>query len=715
MPNYVSPGVYVVEKDVSDYPPTLNSSVVGIVGFAEKGPIAGLDGNRATLITSQENLIKTFGRPTELVPGQGLEGALEILESTNQVYFVRVADASALEASASVRTGACPRVWINPSAGVDQYIGSYSPSTATGASSYSYAIGVSAYDNTGTKVFDSPHTDNVIYPTIASGATLAVKHENAIVSIGRILGNNKNLAVAKTAAFTTSGVFPLINIHAGSAAYLTVATYRLDNVTPAGWVGVSGLLTTSANTLEPIAGSLSATTTSGTTFLNVKYNVKSLYPGAGYNLSTLANGEIVGNSFEVDDNKENAFVTINDRGVAAESFTVNLNNKAFVETAIGTTVLTAKSEYVYGTLVSGVIDVTPDLVTANSFSSTLGDLIGGAGDSNGTSIANPRFIKLIEGTYSLAGGNSGFPLVGDAMDTAVIGSVRVDGGKTGIEALDDDTLDISIAIAPGVGFSESDAIQNALITKAESTQAFLAVVSPPFAEVTSVQDALNWHNGISTVRTTAINSSYASIYWPWVKVFSVADGKDIWMAPEIFAARQMAYTDAVSDPWFAPAGYVRGRLTKPLDTELQLNQGDRDALYGPGNAINPIVKFPQQGIVIFGQRTAQRTPSALDRVNIRRMMIVIRKMILAATRRLVFEPNDPITWARVEEILNPALDDIKLRRGITEFKVVCDNTTNTPVRVDRNEMWTKVIIKPTKTAEVIVFELNLTNQSASVS
>ena len=136
-------------------------------------------------------------------------------------------------------------------------------------------------------------------------------------------------------------------------------------------------------------------------------------------------------------------------------------------------------------------------------------------------------------------------------------------------------------------------------------------------------------------------------------------------------------------------------------------------MYSGGNVINPVVNFPQNGIAIFGQRTTQRQPSALDRINVRRMMIYIKKQILASTQRLVFEPNDPITWARVQDLLNPMFNDIASRRGITQFKVICDSSTNTPIRIDRNEMWCKVLIKPTKTAEMVVFELNLTSQSAT--
>ena len=283
-----------------------------------------------------------------------------------------------------------------------------------------------------------------------------------------------------------------------------------------------------------------------------------------------------------------------------------------------------------------------------------------------------------------------------------------------MQALDDPTLNVAIALVPGI---QAQTVQNALITMAETTQNFLALVSPPVA-VGTVQDAIDWSNGKSSStggsRTAPINSSYAAIYWPWVKVFSTFDGLDRWYDPAIFGARQMAFTDAVADSWFAPAGFRRGRLTKPTEVEVKLNQGDRDSLYSGGNVVNPVVSFPQQGITIFGQRTTQRSATALDRINIRRLMIYIRKVILAATQRFVFEPNDEFTWSQIEGVLNPFLDDIRRRRGITEFRVVCDSSVNTPFRIDRNELWTKVLIKPTKTAEILIFEINLTNQSAQL-
>mgnify|MGYP003648696441 FL=1 len=279
-----------------------------------------------------------------------------------------------------------------------------------------------------------------------------------------------------------------------------------------------------------------------------------------------------------------------------------------------------------------------------------------------------------------------------------------------MQAFTDDALGISIALVPGI---QTQTVQNNLVTLAETSQNFMALLSCPEA-IGGAQAAIQFVNGLGSGRTTPLNSSYAAIYYPHLKVFSTYDGKDRFYDPAIYAARQFAFTDKSSETWFAPAGLERGRLTKPTDVEVPLSQGDRDALYGGGNVVNPIVKFPQDGIMIFGQRTTQRAATVLDRVNVRRLMIEIRKQLLAGGRAYTFEPNDEFTYAAIQAHLTADLDDIKRRRGIQEFKVICDETTNTAVRVDRNELWCKILVKPTKTAEIIVFEVNLTNQSAKI-
>ena len=731
MPNFVSPGVYVIEKDLSDYPAQVNSSVVGIVGFASRGPIAGLNQQKATLITSPSQLIDTFGEPSEAIKGQALEGALEILEATTSMRFIRCADAAALEASAAVTIGGCPAMVISGT-----HLEPLSPAGYTAATAKAAGLGMSSigsldaqtssvkfvittYDNTRTKT-----VDNKTY-TIPPGTVQLSSTEgaNSIQGLKKILGgamdSNRVGAFALENAANVSSF--LVGAAPGQSATVAAKMYILkdDGTT---WTEVNGLYPVDGLGVSAAAATAVGTTVvaSGTSVAEtaVTYLAKSLWPGAGYNAGIKKDGTTSGVSFEVGINGGDVMSEqVNNLGSAAESFKAGMVSSAFLEDSIGTNYDNRTSEYITANFASGQYDDTIPVTQLTNFVKPLSNMVGDAititGSHGGATAAtqNPMFVKLVQGTYNLAGGNNGVPATANEVVTAVVGAVRTDGGKTGIEALDDPVLNISIALAPGPGVGDNQSIQNALVTKAEATTDFLALISPPF-NVGTPGDAIEWSNGFSDTRTVAVNSSYAALYWPWLKVFQTFDGKDRWLAPEIYGARQIGVTDNVSDPWFAPAGFVRGRLTKATDVEVILNQGDRDSMYSGGNCLNPIVNFPQNGIAIFGQRTTQRQPTALDRINVRRMMIYIKKVLLASTQRLVFEPNDPITWARVEDLCNPLLDDISRRRGIPQFKVVCDSSTNTPIRIDRNEMWTKIMIKPTKTAEMVIFELNLTSQSA---
>ena len=731
MPNFVSPGVYVIEKDVSDYPVTINSSVVGIVGFASRGPIAGLNQEKATLITSPQQLVDTFGDPSEDIKGQALEGALEILETTNSMRFVRCADGG-VDASATVSIGGCPAFAVsgrsdNPvmPIGIAQGTANVGMSAIGSADTTTSNVRftITAYDNARTKTIDAK-VYSVPSGTIALSAT---EGATTIAALKKVLGGA--LDADKIGAFadanTTTASSFIIGQAAGSGATISIKSEvyndagswtELNMLAPINNEGASGTATGD--------GTVSGTSVDTT---SVSYFVESLWPGAGYNAGTKSDGSTSGVSFEVDANGGEVTVEqVNNLGTAAESFKAGALSSAFLEDTIGTTYDGRTSNYVLANFASGNFATTTGnnalgVTALTSYEKPLTSLVGtaltinGAGGSEAAGGAvDPRFVKLIQGTYNLAGGSNGIPAAAAGVATAIIGAVESDGGKTGIEALDDPVLNISIGLAPGPNVGNLQSVQNALVTKAEGTTDFLALLSPPYA-IGTPGDAINWSNGFSSERTAAVNSSYAAIYWPWLKVFQPFDAKDRWLAPEIYGARQITYTDNVSDPWFAPAGFVRGRLTKPTDVEVILNQGDRDSMYSGGNCLNPIVNFPQNGIAIFGQRTSQRQPTALDRINVRRMMIYIKKQILASTQRLVFEPNDPITWERVVTLIQPMLADISMRRGITQFKVICDETTNTPVRVDRNEMWCKVLIKPTKTAEMVVFELNLTNQSATLT
>jgi phage tail sheath protein FI len=652
-----SPSVVVLENDVSIYTPNINSSVVGLVGFANKGPL-----NEATLVTSQENLVRLFGKPDTTMQGQGLEGALEILEATNQLYYVRAIDSSATTAyaSAAVGVGASPAVKV----------AGYTPSTDTSSIYYSIT------NNAGTTTL----TGIVNFASSTNFKTAATIIENAfnpdVVSDQNVFAYIEGTDIYLASKFAGSG-----------------ATFRASSV---------GMTFDELTVLGAAAGSTNADkTASGYTASNVDLVARSNYPGTGYNLTTLRDGSTQGISVEINNISTRDQVVINSDGAQVEAFNnteLSPSGITSVEFILNDDLDNNQSEYVYVELEKdGDAYAAPNQFGATA---TAAGFVDNAG--TGTAAGTPRFLKVIEGTYGLANGESGA-----ANTSSIIGTAA---GKTGMYALDDDALNISIAAAPGI---YDDAVQNALVSLAETSKNFLALVSPPVA-LGEVQDAIQWMNGQDpTARESALNSSYAAVYWPWVQVFNAFAGAEQWYDPAIFAARQCVFTDAVSEPWFAPAGFRRGRLTKPTNTEIKLNQGDRDALYS--NSINPISNDPTTGITIFGQRTTQRAPTALDRVNVRRLMIYIRKVLLELGKPFQFEPNDQFTWELVEDSINPFLDDLLARRAILEGAVKCDSTTNTPARVDRNELWCSVTIKPTKAAETIVFEVNLTSQSATIN
>jgi len=654
-----SPSVVVLENDISIFTPNIDSSVVGIVGFANKGPI-----NKPTLITSQENLIRKFGKPDTTLQGQAIEGALEILEATNQLYFVRgiAPTAVAAYASATVPLGTPPAVQVSG------YTPSINPSTIT------YTI-----------------TDNAGVTTETGSASLVSSvTNNTRAKIFEAAFNPNVLGDQDVYAFVEGSNVFLASKYAGSGATMTLSS----NDTALGFSSLGAF----GSAISDTAGH--SLTVSGLTASAVNANVYSIYPGAGYNLSAMRDGSTRGVSVEINNLSVRDQVVINNDGSQVESFNrieLSPSSAQSIEFLLNVDEDNNESEYIF----VEIEDTGENAYDAPNLFGTTAAAIGLNGFTNAPE-GTPRFLKLVEGTYPLAGGDSGATTASDLVGTPA--------AKTGIYALDDDALNVSIGLIPGI---TDDTVQNAFVTLAESSKNFLALVAPPFG-LAEVQDAIQWINGQSSdVRDSALNSSYAAVYWPWVQVFNSFAGAEEYYDPTIFAARQCVFTDAVSEPWFAPAGFNRGRLTKPTETEVKLNQGDRDALYS--NSVNPISNDPNTGITIFGQKTTQRTPTALDRVNVRRLMIYLRKVLLELGKPFQFEPNDQFTWELVEDAINPFLDDLLARRAIIEGSVKCDSTTNTPARVDRNELWCSVTIKPTKAAETIVFEVNLTSQSATIN
>jgi len=222
-----------------------------------------------------------------------------------------------------------------------------------------------------------------------------------------------------------------------------------------------------------------------------------------------------------------------------------------------------------------------------------------------------------------------------------------------------------------------------------------------------VVDLVNYDTALATVTTQAagFDSSYAAAYWPWVQVIDPNTAEIVWVPASTMIPGVYAFTDASSDPWFAPAGITRGALGQVIRAERRLTVSNRDTLYEAN--VNPIATFPGQGVVVFGQKTLQKRSSALDRVNVRRLMIALKNFIGQVSDNLVFEQNTIITRNSFLSQVNPYLESVQQRQGLFAFKVVMDDSNNTPAVIDRNQLVGQIFLQPTKTAEFIILDFNI--------
>jgi len=218
---------------------------------------------------------------------------------------------------------------------------------------------------------------------------------------------------------------------------------------------------------------------------------------------------------------------------------------------------------------------------------------------------------------------------------------------------------------------------------------------------------------VTTVAAEAAkrNTSYAATYWPWVQVQDPDSGQNVWVPASTVIAGVYAYNDSVSEPWFAPAGINRGGLSQVITAERRLAQGDRDTLYN--GKVNPIASFPGTGVVVYGQKTLQTRASALDRVNVRRLLIALKNYISQVANNLVFEQNTAATRNNFLAQVNPYLESVQQRQGLYAFRVIMDDSNNTPTVIDQNQMVGQIYIQPTKTAEFIYLDFNITPTGAT--
>jgi hypothetical protein len=257
-----------------------------------------------------------------------------------------------------------------------------------------------------------------------------------------------------------------------------------------------------------------------------------------------------------------------------------------------------------------------------------------------------------------------------------------------------DEYKFNVILAPGITLT--GAAGDDLIALAEGRGDAIAVIDNDVYGKT-VNTAAN--------NTAAQSSNYGATYWPWVQMFSSNLGKTVWCPPSTVIGGVYAFNDQVGAEWFAPAGLNRGGISSVLRAERKLSQADRDTLYAAN--VNPLATFPGEGVVVFGQKTLQRKQTALDRINVRRLLIALKDFIGQISNSLVFEQNTTVTRNRFLSQVNPYMESVVQRQGLYAYKVVMDDSNNTADVIDRNQLVGQIYIQPTKTAEFIILNFNI--------
>ena len=399
------------------------------------------------------------------------------------------------------------------------------------------------------------------------------------------------------------------------------------------------------------------------------------------------------------------------RGVAfattPETDDVNFASKTYDSTLNGFTVELTEADFLGNfnmRLLNGKGEVIEELNSINTDTSAdryIETYINNYSKYITCSYNNQTETDITGKTYKLSGGMDGT----DGIDS-----------KTIIEGLADysnpEAITVDLLCAPG--WSDIDVI-NYGINLSEERQDCMYLIDPPFGMAPA--QIVNWTNAqgeYDVAGAKPLDSSYAAVYWPWVRAWDEYSGVSIWLPPSGFVAGQIVYSDSVSNNWYAPAGSQRGVLTNINDLEHSPTKEERDLLYGNSNVINPIMNYRGRGFIIWGQKTTQRKFSALDRVNVRRLVNYLKRLITNVSMDFVFEPNTEYTWLKWVDTIEPYLASIRDARGIYDYEIYMDATTVTEDDINNNRMPGIIRFRPTRAAEFIPITFVLTPSGASI-
>lgn len=690
----VSPGVLTREIDLSLYVPALTSTSLGLVGTCTKGPT-----DVATLVTDPTQLANVFGLTDPNHPM--IQAAQWYLNFGRQLYIVRVANPLTIAtadvdlAGAAATSGRLlgsnvgPFTITAPTAGsfLGTEVGPYDITAATNDALSISVDGGAAQPFTLTSGVG--RTAQNIVDDI-NGATIGL---TASVSGGKVLLTSNSTGASSSIEINT----PASN-SANATVGFTVGTYTGTAGTTALSVKVDGggtqniTLTAGSRTAAQVVSDINGTLTGGlASVVNGAVAITSNTTGTSSSVQGVTSTSLAVLGFDTTLHSGLAAGGVSITVAASSSGSWGNKLTLTVQASNSPTIANAVNLIVFNKGIT--VEVWKNLVKDSTSPNYWVTQING--NSSYITVTDhtgvPGQPAVISAT-PLAGGNDGLTGITDSSFIGVIG----DGFTTGLQCFyDPGLIDVNLIAIPGQTAMD---IHSAMISLCQTRGDCMAFLDPPSGLTPQNVVAFKTATGAYTSRVP-LDNSVSALYHPWIKGFDAANGVNVLLPPSCAAIRACVYNDTVGNLWNEFLGVNRGLIPEATGIELTLSNGDRDFLYE--NGVNPIANLPRYGITIMGGKTLQVAATALDRVNVRRLLNYLHKVVITVLFPLIGEPNTPVLWRRLTALLQPTLDAIANQQGITQYQVVCDASTNPQNLVNAHEVHAKIGILPTPGAEII--------------
>ena len=593
----------------------------------------------------------------------------------------------------------------------------------SGSAEYTYFTSISAY-NYFQQGGDSLLVTRIVSGSYTSARSTAIPNSiesgvlNSAPAITSITGSVGSYTVSLTGSVAGTGATATITLTSpSSSGALTItnggAGYAIGETLsfPSGSVGMVGPTGTNATTAALVAGNI----VNQNTFVLETLSEGTIMNSAGATGSngTLVNGTIDNVRWEIvsPNTASGTFNLLIRRGddtttskTVLETWTglsLDPNSNNYIEKVIGNSkqvVTQDPSSNEYYIADQGSFNTLSNFVRVKSVNSKTLNYF----DNDGT--AKPQFTGSIplagQGEFSTATGTAFNPKAAnfyEKIDSSNTQGLVADNYTISLQLLANrDAFRYNLITAPGLYDADYAGPISTMINNASFRGDNIAVI-----------DGVRYGTGINSVISQASgrDTSYAATYWPWVQTIDPDLRSLVWVPASTMMPGVYAFNDRAGEAWFAPAGLNRGGLGTVVRAERKLTNGNRDSLYQDN--VNPIATFPNTGVVVFGQKTLQKKASALDRVNVRRLLIALKNYISQIADNLVFEANTIATRNNFLSQVNPYLESVQQRQGLFAFKVVMDESNNTPDVIDRNQLIGQIYLQPTKTAEFIYLDFNI--------